>query len=126
MQTCHECSVAKGPGTRNKGKLQQYNTGALSEMKSNEMKARFDGAANNDGFHEGDLVLLYNPQRKKGVSPKLQPQWDGPYQVVKRINDVVYRIQSSTRNRNKMKVVHLERLARYGVKESSFDRVDQI
>ena len=90
------------------------------------MKARFESAANSDGFHEGDLVLLYNPQRKKGVSPKLQPQWDGPYQVVKRINDVVYRIHSSTRNRNKMKVVHLERLARYGVKESSFDRVDQI
>ena len=72
------------------------------KMTSDKMKARYDRAANSEGFKEGQLVLLYNPQRKIGLSPKLQTHWEGPYSVIKRINDVVYR--------SKMKVVHLERL----------------
>jgi hypothetical protein len=71
------------------------------KLKSDKMKTRFDGAANSDGFHEGDLVLLYNPLRKKGLSPKLQGNWDGPYHVVKRINDVVYRIRSEQKEGSK-------------------------
>ena len=69
--------------------------------------------------------MLYNPQRKKGVSPKLQPNWDGPYLVIKRISDVVYRIQSSKNRRSKMKVVHLERLAKYRESSNNNDRDDQ-
>ena len=78
---------------------------------SNKMKERYDAAANSEGFQEGQLVLLYNPRRRKGLCPKLQTNWEGPYKVIKRINDVVYRIQ---RGRTKPKVVHLDRLARYG------------
>ena len=36
-----------------------------------------------------------SPQRKKGLSPKLQTNWDGPYKIIKRLNDVVYRIQKA-------------------------------
>ena len=57
------------------------------------MKASYDRTANTEGFKEGQLVLLYNPQRTIGLSPKLQTHWEGPYSVIKRINDVVYRIQ---------------------------------
>lgn len=78
---------------------------------SDRMKARYDVRANPRQFNEGDLVWLYNPQRKKGLSPKLSPSWEGPYRIVKRINDVVYRIQRSPRS--KMKVVHLNRLSEY-------------
>ena len=84
------------------------------KMVSNRMKARYDRAANTDGFQEGQLVLLFNPQRKKGLCPKLQTHWEGPYKIVTKINDVVYRIQRSDSPRSKMKVVHLERLAPYG------------
>ena len=52
----------------------------------------YDRAANTEGFHEGQLVLLYNPQKKKGLYHKLQASWDGPYKIVKRLIDVVYRI----------------------------------
>ena len=62
-------------------------------------------------FKEGDQVWLYNPQRKKDRSPKLQRDWEGPYRVIKKINDVVYRIQKGPRL--KMKVVHSNRLAKY-------------
>lgn len=101
------------------------NTRMQSQLKSDKMKARYDYAANCEGFEEGELVMLYNPKRRKGLSPKLQTCWEGPYKVVKRINDVVYRIQWNQSTRAKMKVVHLERLAKYGTAVSSSDRVDQ-
>ena len=65
------------------------------KLVSDRMKARYDRAANTEGFQEGQLVLLYNPQRKKGLSPKLQTSWDGPYKIIKRLKDVVYRIQKA-------------------------------
>lgn len=89
---------------------------------SDRMKTRYDVKANSAGFQEGDQVWLYNPLRKKGVSPKLTPSWEGPYSVIKRINDLVYRIQRSPKG--KMKVVHLDRLAPYHGEDCS-DRDDQ-
>ncbi|KAI5754399.1 hypothetical protein M8J77_008276 [Diaphorina citri] len=62
-------------------------------------------------FQVGDLVWLYNPKRRKGHSPKLQQNWEGPYNVITRINDVVYRIRKGSKG--KFKVVHLDRLAPY-------------
>ena len=50
-------------------------------------------------------------RRKKGKTPKLTRPWQGPYLVIKRINDVVYRVQLSPRS--KPKVVHRNRLWRY-------------
>jgi hypothetical protein len=81
------------------------------EVASDRMKTRYDQLANSAGFQEGDRVWLYRPIRKRGKSPKLQTCWEGPYTVITRINDVVYRIQR--RSRAKMMVVHLDRLAPY-------------
>jgi hypothetical protein len=47
----------------------------------------------------------------EGKSPKLQTCWEGPYLLIIRINDVIYRIQRHSRA--KMMVVHLDRLAPY-------------
>ena len=77
-------------------------------LENDRMKTRYDLRANSAGFKENDVVWLYNPMRRKGRSPKLQRSWEGPYKVVTRINDVVYRIQKNPRA--KMKVVHLDRL----------------
>ncbi|PNF17535.1 hypothetical protein B7P43_G16461 [Cryptotermes secundus] len=79
------------------------------KLASDRMKTRYDKLANSAGYDEGDRVCLYRPTRRKGKSPKLQASWEGPYNVVTRINDVVYRIQSIPRSR--MLVVHLDRLA---------------
>ena len=54
---------------------------------------------------------LHNPQRRKGLTPKLQRPWQGPYTVTKRINDLVYRIQLGPST--KPKVVHRNRLWLY-------------
>jgi anaerobic selenocysteine-containing dehydrogenase len=81
------------------------------KLASDQMKTRHDKLANSAGYHEGDSVWLYSPTRTKGKSPKLQSSWDGPYMVVTRINDVVYRMQRNPRPR--MMVVHLDRPAYY-------------
>lgn len=75
------------------------------------VKEKYNRKINSAGFREGDQVWLYNPQRTKGRSPKLQCSWEGPYRIIKRINDLVYRIQRNPRT--KFKVVHLDRLAKY-------------
>ena len=50
---------------------------------------------------------MHCPQRKKGVSPILTHQWQGPYLVTKYLNDTVFRVQS------KLKVVHRNWLWKY-------------
>ncbi|KAJ8950677.1 hypothetical protein NQ318_012756 [Aromia moschata] len=81
------------------------------KMHSDKMKQRLDTTSTDTAFKPGDAVWLYAPKRTKGKSTKLQSNWEGPYTIIKKINDLVYRIQLSTRSNPK--VVHLERLARY-------------
>ena len=52
----------------------------------------------------GAKVWLYNPQRKKGRSPKLPAPWGGPWEVTKQVADVVYRIQKTPKG--KLNFVH--------------------
>ncbi|GFV05612.1 retrovirus-related Pol polyprotein from transposon 412 [Trichonephila clavipes] len=80
-------------------------------MASEKMKTRYDARATGHDFHEGDKVWLWNPKRRKGLSPKLQTNWEGPYTVLKRLNDVVVRIQKSPHSNTK--VIHYNRLAPY-------------
>ncbi|GBM22894.1 hypothetical protein AVEN_202154-1 [Araneus ventricosus] len=79
---------------------------------SERMKTRYDSRATHHHFKEGDLVRMYNPNRRRGLSPKLQQNWEGPYTVVKKLNDVVYRVQRSPNT--KPKVIHINRLAPHG------------
>ncbi|GFU37552.1 retrovirus-related Pol polyprotein from transposon 412 [Trichonephila clavipes] len=82
---------------------------------SEKMKTRYDTRATEHNFHEGDKVWLWNPKRRKGLSPKLQTNWEGSYTVLKRLNDVVVRIQKSPHS--KPKVIHYNRLAPYLAQE---------
>lgn len=80
-------------------------------MASDKTKDRYDIRARNLKFEKGDSVWLFQPRRQHGRCPKLQSNWEGPYFIIDRINDVVYRIRRSPRT--KSKVVHLDRLAPY-------------
>ncbi|XP_030845845.1 uncharacterized protein LOC115925941 [Strongylocentrotus purpuratus] len=48
-------------------------------------------------YKVGDWVWLYGIERKRGVCPKLTMKWTGPYLVITKLSDVVYRIQRSER-----------------------------
>ncbi len=60
-------------------------------------------------FEERDLVWLHNPAVHQGQSRKLYCPWTGPFQVVKRLSEAVYRVQN-TRLRRQRRVVHFDRL----------------
>ncbi|KAJ8962299.1 hypothetical protein NQ318_018278 [Aromia moschata] len=94
-------------------RMDQIHRFAREKLKihSDKMKQRLDTTSTETAFKPGDAVWLYAPKRTKGKSPKLQSNWEGPYTIIRKINDLVYRIQLSPRS--KPKVVHLERLARY-------------
>ncbi|GBL87992.1 hypothetical protein AVEN_133667-1 [Araneus ventricosus] len=87
----------------------QASAGDQVELSRERMKIRYDSRATDHHFKEGDLVWMYNPKRRRGLSPKLQQNWEGPYTVVKKLNDVVYRVQRSPNV--KPKVIHVNRLA---------------
>ena len=57
----------------------------------------YDQLANSAGFQEGDQVWYYYPTQKTGKSPKLQSSWEGPYNIVTQINNVIDRIQQYPR-----------------------------
>ncbi|GFW97336.1 retrovirus-related Pol polyprotein from transposon 412 [Trichonephila clavipes] len=71
-------------------------------MASEKMKTRYDARATGHDFHEGDKVWLWNPKRRKGLSPKLQTNWEGPYTVLRRLNDVMVRMQKSPHSKTKV------------------------
>lgn len=62
-------------------------------------------------FKTGDWVWLGGVPRKRGVCPKLSPKWSGPYLIVTKLSDVIYRIQQS--KMSKPKIIHLDRLKLY-------------
>ncbi|GBM50478.1 hypothetical protein AVEN_203068-1 [Araneus ventricosus] len=100
----------------------QASAGEQVELSRERMKIRYDSRATDHHFKEGDLVWMYNPKRRRGLSPKLQQNWEGPYTIVKKLNDVVYRVQRSPNA--KPKVIHINRLAPYRATDhSSIDYV---
>ena len=74
-------------------------------------KRNYDRGVSEQCFKQGDAVWLYTPTKKKGLTPKLQRYWTGPYVVVKCLSDTVYRIQKGPHT--KAKVVHRNRLSAY-------------
>ncbi|KMQ86489.1 krab-a domain-containing protein [Lasius niger] len=79
------------------------------DIKSSRVKSWYDRGVRKILFQEGERVWFYNPRRVKGKAPKLQSNWEGPFSILKKFNDVVYCIQKTPRHRKK--VVHADRLA---------------
>ncbi|GFU28203.1 retrovirus-related Pol polyprotein from transposon 412 [Trichonephila clavipes] len=64
----------------------------------------------------GDLVWVYTPVRKVGLSEKLLRMYFGPYQVLRRLSAVTYEVQDfdpASRKRKLREVVHVLRMKPY-------------
>lgn len=85
---------------------------------SRRMKDRYDVKSNTQVLEAGTLVWLYAPKRSVGRCPKLQSNWEGPYEVLEVLGPVTYRIRHQQRTRAKTTVVHRDRLARYLTRQS--------
>ncbi|GFS63502.1 transposon Ty3-I Gag-Pol polyprotein [Trichonephila clavipes] len=67
-------------------------------------------------YAPGDLVWVYTPVRKVGLSEKLLRRYFGPYQVLSRLSAVIYEVQDfdpASRKRKLREVVHVLRMKPY-------------
>ena len=71
-------------------------------------KKMYDLKATSQGYKRGQFVWVYTPCKKKGLSPKLQKYWDGPFLVINKLSDALYRVQRSARSA--CKIIHFNRL----------------
>ena len=81
------------------------------EQAGEKQKRAYDVHCRGRPFSPGEKVWVYNPTRKKGISPKLTSKWVGPCEVLEQLSDVVYRVRMSVRGR--VVVLHRDRLAPY-------------
>jgi hypothetical protein len=89
---------AKGYAARLAGELRRTREWARKQLDKvrKEQKERHDVRAQRVEFHPGQLV--YRKQMVPGR--KLTPKWIGPYRVLRRISDLVYKIQMGPREVN--------------------------
>ena len=79
----------------------------VKENVSKELEYRIKEYNEDDAkeFVEGKLVLIFLPQKKRGLSPKLTPGWSYPFIISKRISPVVYELTSLGWSDEEIKVV---------------------
>lgn len=86
-------------------------------------KRRYDARHRPITYNVGDLVWVFTPVRKVGLSEKLLRRYFGPYRIVGRRSDVTYEVESmegDRKRRNPKDVVHILRLKPY------FDPKEQV
>ena len=86
------------------------------QKSANRQKRNYDHRVQSDRLSVGDFVWLYSPAKRKGISPKLQCKWTGPFLIIDVLDDCVYRIQKSPKC--KPKVVHRDRITKYNGKDA--------
>lgn len=67
-------------------------------------------------YSPGDLVWVFTPVRKVGLSEKLLKKYFGPYKVLRRLSDVTYEVQDyepASRRRKQIDIVHVLRMKPY-------------
>lgn len=70
---------------------------------SDRQKRYYDHNAQNTSFQEGDNVWLCNKKKKGGIYPKFTKSWEGPYTIVSKLSDLVYKIKNT---QGGVKIVH--------------------
>ena len=90
--------------------LQRVHAAAREQLQraAQSQQRWYDPRSHHIAYNVGDCVFVYQPARKRGVSPKLVSPWSGPYRIVKRLSDLIYQVQASAHSRPF--VVHHDRL----------------
>ncbi|KAJ8028018.1 hypothetical protein HOLleu_30139 [Holothuria leucospilota] len=95
-----------------------------SSQSQRRQKRNYDARISCRGspFQVGDRVWLERSRRTKGLSPKLSMRWDGPYKIVKRFSDCIYRIEHCVTHRQK--VTHFDKLKKCLTPEANHSDID--
>ena len=75
----------------------------------------YDRWARADVFKEGDMVLWLDRKTRRGRCMKLNKPWTGPWRIIKRLGEVVYRIkyEGSESVGIKRRIVHHNQIKRF-------------
>ncbi|GFX58632.1 transposon Ty3-I Gag-Pol polyprotein [Trichonephila clavipes] len=79
-------------------------------------RRRYDSKHQMVSYAPGDLVWVYTPVRKVGLSEKLLRRYFGTHQVLRRLSAVTYKVQDfdpASQNRKLREVVHVLRMKPY-------------
>ncbi|UYV70237.1 hypothetical protein LAZ67_7002256 [Cordylochernes scorpioides] len=79
-------------------------------------KLNYDARHKGKVYQPGDLVWIFTPIRRVGLSEKLLKRYFGPYKVIKKISDVTYEVEAfgkSDKRRKERDTVHILRMKPY-------------
>ncbi|UYV63096.1 hypothetical protein LAZ67_2003113 [Cordylochernes scorpioides] len=97
----------------------------LETLKAQEKdKARYDSKHEAMDYNVGDLVWIFIPIRKVGLSEKLMKRYFGPYRVTRKLSDVTFEVDpvdQPTRRRQTRDLVHVLRMKPYHDPEDQAD-----
>ena len=85
------------------------------ESSHRTQKHYYDRWARGNVYKEGDLVMWKDQKTRNGRCMKLNKPWTGPWKVIKRLGEVVYRIKYIGSNKVglKRRIVHHNQLKRF-------------
>lgn len=63
------------------------------DQKLEHQKELYDRKTHVSPYEPGDLVWLHNPAVPRGQSEKLHHPWTGPFRVLRKIAEALYRVQ---------------------------------
>ena len=91
-------------------KLVKANHFCRSQLNKNQVKQShyYNKTVHEISLEVGLLVWLFTPAWKKELSRKLSSPWSGPYEIVKKLSDITFRIKLV--NGGKLSVVRVNRL----------------
>ena len=81
------------------------------EKEQSHYKQYYDASHKRVEFKLGSLVMVYFHTPKVGVSFKLRPSWDGPFRILEKDGDTVYKVKHIDDHRTIS--VHVDRLRPY-------------
>jgi hypothetical protein len=75
-----------------------------------KQKAQYDkNVRDNHNFKIGDLVWIHSSLPQLGLTQKLLPRFEGPFEVIEKVDQVTYRVRNETR----MFPTHVQRMLPY-------------
>ena len=94
-------------------RLNQVHEVARENLRESQRRNKrdYDTKVHMRRYSRGDLVYVTNMKTRKGYSKKLDPIWQGPWIVLRKVgdNEVLYEIE----NRKRRIIIHHDRLKRY-------------
>lgn len=107
-------------------KIDEYREQARLLIEAEQLKTKkiYDLKRREETFNENEKVLLKRMTREIGTAKKLTSAWVGPYQVIKQLTPVTYRIRdlrAGTPSRYREQTAHISRLRKYKLRDKDLE-----